>query len=182
MKKTDFTVAVKIDSNTFKHFALFDTFIRQRRWRSPAIFAGIMLVFSMIAFSQSGRVGQAALLGGVLLGVGILLPAVYFVSFERSVRAQIKNFGLTKPRQVYTLRLNQNDGVAVTADKEQAAYRWNALFAAYRTDRGIYLYAAPTRAYLMPNEQIEGGADALWAFLSAVMPTVQLHDCRRHGS
>lgn len=182
MKKTDFTVAVKIDSAIFKHFALFDTFVRQHRWKSPAIFAGIMLLFSLIAFSQSGRVEQAALLGGVLLSVGVLLPAVYFVSFERSVRAQIKKLGLTKPRQVYTLRLNQNDGVTVTADKEQAAYRWDALFAVYRTDRGIYLYAAPTRAYLMPNEQIETGADALWALLSAVMPTAQLHDCRHHRS
>lgn len=178
MKKTDFTVAVKIDSTVFKDFAFFDTFKRQRRWRSPVIFAVIMLLFSFIAFSQSGKVERATLLGGVLLSVGIVLPAVYFVSFERSVRAQIKKLGLIKPRQVYTLWLNQIDGIAVTADHEQAAYRWNELFAAYRTGSVIYLYAAPTRAYLMPNEQIEGGADALWALLSAVMPASQLHDCR----
>ena len=180
MKKSDFTVHAKIDGDIFKHFALFDTFVRQRRWRSPAAFVGIMLLFSLIAFSQTGKVERAALLGGVLLGVGMLLPAVYIFSFDRSVRTQIKKLGLTKPRHVYTLQLNQNDGVMVLADKQQAAYRWEELFAAYRTNRCIYLYAAPVRAYLIPNEQIEGGADALWALLSAVMPLSQLHDHRRN--
>lgn len=179
MKKADFIVPVKIDGNIFKHFALFDTFGRQRRWISPAVFGSIMLLFSLIAFSQTGKAQQAALLGSVLLGVGVLLPAIYFFSFDRSVRTQIKKLGLTKRRYVYTLELDKNNGVAVSADKEQTAYRWDELFAAYRTSRGIYLYAAPTRAYLMPNEQIEGGADALWALLSAAMPLSQLHDRRR---
>ncbi len=179
MKSADFTIHVKVDGDIFKHFAWFDTFVRQRRWRSPAVFVGIMLLFSFIAFSRVGKVEQAALLGSVLLGVGVLLPAVYFFNFNRSVHIQVKKLGLAKPRQVYTLRLSQSGGVAVSADNEQADYRWEALFAAYRTNRSIYLYAAPTRAYLIPNDQIVGGADALWALLTDVMPAPRLHDRRR---
>lgn len=181
MKKAAFTVFVKVDGDIFKHFALFDTFRRQGRWKSPAVFAGIMLFFSLIAFSRVGKVGQAALLGGVLLGVGVLLPAVYFSSFFLSVRTQVKKLGLAKPRHVYTLRLDKDGGVEISSDREQAAYRWDELFAAYRTSRCIYLYAAPRRAYLMPNEQIENGAEALWGLISSAMPTHQTHDCRNGG-
>lgn len=179
MKKVEFTVPVKVDGDIFKHFAVFDTFRRQRRWISPAVFACIMVFFSLIAFSRVGRAEQAALLGGVLLGVGLLLPFVYFFSFFLSVRTQIKKLGLTAPQYAYTLLLDRKDGVKVSTQQEQAAYRWNELFAAYRTNHCIYLYTTPRRAYLLPDQQIAGGADALWALLAATMPVSQLHDCRR---
>lgn len=178
MKKASFDVSVKVDGDIFSHFAWFDTFRRQRRWISPAIFSGIMIFFSIIAFSQAGRIEQAALLGGILLGVGILLPAVYLFSFFLSIQTQIKKLGLAKPRHVYTLVLDSEKGTAVFTENEKAAYRWNELFAAFRADRAIYLYATPRRAYLLPNEQIEGGVDELWSFLSCVMSDAQLHDCR----
>lgn len=177
MKKASFDVSVKVDGNIFSHFAWFDTFRRQRRWVSPSIFSGIMIFFSLIAFSQVGKAGQATLLGGVLLGVGVLLPVIYFFSFFLSVKTQIKKLGLTKPRHVYSLVLDSEKGVTVSTENEKAAYRWDVLFAAYRTGRAIYLYAAPQRAYLLPNEQIDGGADALWSLLLRVMPADQLHDC-----
>lgn len=176
MNKTDFTVTVKMDGDIFKQFAWFDTFRLQRRWISPAVFSGIMLLFSLIAFSQVNKVGQAALLGSVLLGVGVLLPTVYFLSFYRSLRAQIKKLSLSAPRHVYTVYLGRERGVEITAGSERGTFRWDALFAAYRTKRCIYLYVLPRRAYLLPNEQIKGGSDALWALLSEMMPASKLHN------
>lgn len=178
MKNADFTVSVKVDGAIFKDFALFDTFHRQRRWKSPTIFVSIMLLFSLIAFSCVGKAEQAALLGGVLLSVGILLPVVYFLNFFLSVHTQIKKLGLNIPRYVYTLQFSKYNGVEVSSDKEQIAYGWDELFAAYRTNRCIYLYAAPYRAYLLPNEQIENGADELWALIISGLPQLQVHDYR----
>ncbi|WMJ85107.1 YcxB family protein [Oscillospiraceae bacterium LTW-04] len=178
MKKAAFTVPVKVDGNIFKDFALFDTFRLQRRWKSPAVFVGIMLLLSPIAFSQVGKVEYAGLLGGVLLGIGALLPAVYFLSFFLSVRTQIRKLGLATPRHVYTLQFNKNDGVEASADKEQITYRWDELFAVYRTNHSIYLYVAPRKAYLLPNEQIEHGADALWSLMLSAMTVAKVHDYR----
>ncbi len=178
MKKASFDIPVKVDGDIFKHFAWFDTFLRQRRWVSPALFAGIMIFFSFIAFSRVGKSQQAALIGSVLLGVGLLLPTVYFLSFHLSVRTQIKKLGLTTPRHVYTLELDGETGVMASTEKEKTAFCWHELFAAYRTNRAIYLYATPRRAYLLPNGQIPTGPDTLWAFLTTVMSPAQLHDRR----
>lgn len=178
MKKADFTVSVKINQTIFKHFALFDTFRRQRRWKAPVIFIGIMSLFSFIAFSRVGKAEQAALLGIVLLSIGLLLPAVYFANFFLSILTQIKKLGLKTPRYIYTLQFCQHSGVEVSSDKEQVAYGWDELFAAYRTNHCIYLYAAPHRAYLLPNEQIENGSEALWSLIISAMPKLQVHDFR----
>lgn len=178
MKKVDFTVSVKIDQTIFKHFALFDTFGRQRRWKAPAVFICIMSLFSLIAFSQVGKAEQAALLGVVLLSIGLLLPAVYFLNFFLSVHTQIKNLGLRTPRYVYTLQFSQHSGVEVSSDKEQVSYNWDELFAAYRTNHCIYLYAAPRRAYLLPDAHVENGSEALWSLIVSAMPQLQVHDFR----
>ncbi|MDF3003821.1 MAG: hypothetical protein K0S22_293 [Oscillospiraceae bacterium] len=178
MKNADFTVSVKVDGAIFKDFALFDTFHRQRRWKSPAIFVSIMLLFSLIAFSRVGKAEQAVLLGTVLLCIGLLLPVVYFLNFFLSVHTQVKKLGLNIPRYVYTLQFGKHSGVEISSDKEQVALGWDELFAAYRTNRCIYLYAAPHRAYLLPNEQIENGADELWALIISATPQLQLHDYR----
>lgn len=41
----ELTVMVHIDGRLFRNFALFDTFRRQRKWVSPALFAAIMRLF-----------------------------------------------------------------------------------------------------------------------------------------
>ncbi len=73
----ELTVMVHIDGRLFRNFALFDTFRRQRKWVSPALFAAIMIGFSCVCFALRGQAEQAVLLGGTLLAVGLLLPAAY---------------------------------------------------------------------------------------------------------
>lgn len=176
LKHEVFTVAVKLDAKLFRRFALFDTFRRQRRWVSPALFAGIMLAFSLICYMLRGRNEQAVLLGTVLLGAGLLLPAAYFLSFFLSVRASIKNLGLAQARHTYTVTLSAGGGVRVSTETEQAVCSWQNLYGAYRVPGCVYLYAAPTRAYLLPDGQIPGGAARLWRLLETVLPAQKLHD------
>ena len=178
MKNADFAVSVKVDQTIFKHFALFDTFRRQRRWKAPAVFVSLMSLFSLLAFSRVGKAEQAALLGVVLLSIGLLLPLVYFFNFFLSVHTQIKKLGLKTPQYVYTLQFSKDSGVEVSSNKEQVSFGWNKLFAAYRTNHCIYLYATPRRAYLLPNEQIENGAEGLWSLIKSAMPQLQVHDFR----
>lgn len=66
----ELTVMVHIDGRLFRNFALFDTFRRQRKWVSPALFAAIMIGFSCVCFALRGQAEQAVLLGGTLLAVG----------------------------------------------------------------------------------------------------------------
>lgn len=171
-------IYVRIDADTFRRFAWFDTLHRRKQWRPPAAFAAIFLVFACVCFAMIGRARNAALLGFVLAGVGIGLPSLYFLNFAFSVRRQIKNMGLTRPRPAYSLALGP-DGIQASAGKEKTFFSWDSLHSAYRVSGCVYLYQTAGRAFLLPDAQTEGGSDALWILLQKNMPSDKLEDCRR---
>lgn len=162
--ETAIHIPVKLDKVTFRRFAAFDTFRRQRRWRSPAAFLTIMTAFSVFLFFQTDK-PQSALIGGVLLAVGLGLPLVYFVSFLISLRENVIKHCL--PKLVYTLTLTDGDVHILSNinNGEELTLHWNQLFAAYRVKGAVYLYVLPTRAFLLPDGQADTPDDELWAFL-----------------
>lgn len=169
------SVDVQMDAWIFRQFAWFDTFRRQRRWVSPLLFAAIMLVFSAICFTQVGKKEQAALLGGILLAVGLILPIGWVLSFFLSVRGQIQKMSLKRPRYAYTVELAA-DKVRVSTEKQHASYAWKKLHGAYRVKGCTYLYVSPRQAYLLPSTQMD--SDALWAVLERTLPAEKRFDCR----
>ena len=164
MQKT-ITVPVRLDDATFRRFARFDAFGLRKRLRRPAIFFSIFLALSLVAF-LSGR-EQSALLGRVLLAVGLLFPAVYIGSFLSDIRRQAKKAGLRSRPFVYTVRLDQ-DGVHVTnARKEEAPLRlpWENVAQAFRMKGCVYLYVTPAKAFLLPDGQADAPDGEVWSFL-----------------
>lgn len=159
-------IPVKLDKATFRRFAAFDTFRRQRRWRTPIGFAAIMLSFSVYLFFQTDK-PQSGLIGGVLLALGLGLPLIYFTSFSVSMRENVIRHCL--PRLVYSLRLTDKDVYIQSAlnNGEELTLDWNQLFAAYRVKGAVYLYVLPTRAFLLPSGQADATDDELWAFLQS---------------
>ena len=115
MNGNTITIKTKVNKKIFRDFAVFDTLIRQKRWRAPLFFACMMLVFAAICFTQTGRIEGAPLLGGVLAGVGILLPAAYFFSFYSSIQAESRKQKLIVPQHVYTVTLSAcQEGIIMT--------------------------------------------------------------------
>ena len=148
MEKRDITVTSVVDGKTFREFARFDVMRRQRRWLRPALFALVFTGFSLIAFSQSGRKEHAALLGGVLLAVGLALPAAYFLSFFLSVRRQSRQFdGKTA---AYRLTLGES-GLTVTKGGDTLSCPWERLCAVHRLKSCICLYVDRQHAFLLPK-------------------------------
>lgn len=179
MEPGTFTVHTQIDAPTFRAFAVFDSLRLRKRWRAPVLFALILLISAAVCFSLRQRADQAAMLAVVLTVVGVGLPAAYFLSFFLSVGKQIKNLGLKQaPMEAYTVSMDEQ-GVEVSTEKQKASLRWNQVFGIYRVKGCIYLYATAERAYLLPDGQAEGGAGALWAFLTRHMPANRTTDfCR----
>lgn len=162
-------ISVELDKKTFRRFATFDAFHRQKRWRMPAVFAAIMLAFAVYLFLQTDK-PQSGLMGGVLAAIGLSLPVIYFVSYYISLRENVIKHCL--PRVVYTLALTDS-GAAVSsggAKEEHVDLPWDTLHAAYRVKGAVYLYALPTRAFILPDGQADVSADALWAFLQEKLP------------
>lgn len=158
------TVHVEMDAKIFRTFAWFDTFRRQKRWRLPVLFAAIMLAFAAACFFLRGRAEQAPLLGGVLAAVGLVLPLGYLLQFYVSLRDQVKKLGLKEPKPVYSLTFSPRE-VLVSNGKEENALSWDSFYAVYRGKNCTYLYAAATRAFLLPDDQVPGGGGDLWAML-----------------
>jgi len=174
LKTTPIRVDVKVSAKLFRRFALFDAFVRQRRWVSPTVFAGIFFFFALLAFLLRSRAEQAVLLACVLLGVGVVLPCVYFFSYLLSVRTQIVKMKLARPRTAYTLLIGP-EGLEATVGKNNRLFPWAQMHAAYRRADCTYLYVSAKQGFLLPHDQIAEGPDALWRLLSAFMPPAALH-------
>ena len=61
-------------------------------------------------------------------------------------------------------------------DKPEPTNRhaWDNFYCAYRTDNAVYLYVEKEKAYLL-NDRME----AVWQFLTGILPKEKLHDCRK---
>ena len=70
MERETLIIPARINAGVFRRFALYDTFVRQGRWRSPALFAGILGAAAAVCLLMRQRREGAALLGGVLLVEG----------------------------------------------------------------------------------------------------------------
>ena len=179
MKKNVITVPVRMDHKTLRAFSLFDTFVLKKHWIRPAIFGGIFLVFAIICFAATGK-EQNWLLGSVMLLIAIGMPAVYVGMFLSQVKAQAKKLRLDPPRRVYTLTFSPG-GVHIANDMkadEEADLEWAKIPAAFRVKKAIYLYAAPTRAFILPEGQADATQDALWAMLEKHMRKGRTKDRR----
>lgn len=183
MRPDTVTISSRIDTKTFRNFAIFDTLIRQKRYRSPAIFTGIMLFFACICYIMNGRAEQAVLLGNVLLGIGIILPAVYFGTFFFSVNSQSKKMKLDPPKHVYTVTMTEDEeGISIvtpTGEGGTLRVKWNNLHAVYRVKDCIYLFVSPRQAFLLPDNQGNVSPDELWNFLSEHTAKEKLFDRRK---
>lgn len=176
MSKPSITVNVQINDRLFKRFALFDTFSLRRRFVSPAVFAAILAAFSAVAFVMQGRAAQAALIGWLLLGIALLLPAAYFLHYYLQLGAQVRRLGIKKPRPAYFVTLSE-EGVRVVNNMAKEApltLRWEEIHAAYRRRDAVYLYHTENRAFILPEKDASVCLASLWDYLGAKLPAEKL--------
>lgn len=164
MKDKVIFIQSRITPEVFREFALFDTMYRQKRYRGPLLFAGILTAFACICLTQQGRNDQAVMMGAVLLLIGLGLPAAYILFFLYSVEKKSKQLNLKDAPVAYTVTLSP-ESVVATAGEQRAEYAWNDILYVYRIKRSICLYVGVNRAYLLPvSEQRE--EDERWALIS----------------
>lgn len=171
------TVASRIDPKTFYRFAVFDTLKLRKRWISPAVFAGIFLVCALICFFMRAKTESAALLGTVLLAVGLGVPAVYFGTFFHSLTQQARTMKLQQAAVAYTVTLS-DAGVRVTGGKSgggTVSFRWDQLFGVYQVPGCVYLYVSPRQAFLLPESCVDGTLEELRLFLAARLDSGKIH-------
>ncbi len=164
MKKSVITIPVRMDHKTLRDFSLFDTFILKKHWIKPTLFGVIFLVFAAICFAATGK-EQNWLLGTVMLLIGLGMPTVYVGIFLSQVKAQAQKLKL--PRKVYTLTFSK-EYIRIfnnMKQEDQVTLEWSKIPAAFRCKNAIYLYAAPTRAFILPDGQADTNTDELWAMM-----------------
>ncbi len=163
MKKEFMTTHVKLDAAAFRRFAVFDNLLLRRRWARPVIFFGIMTAFAVVCFLLQKE--QSALIGTLLFLVGLGMPLTYFGTFFYQIHTQVKKLKLKTPQAFYTLRFSP-DGIQIENDRkkeETQSLPWERVHAVYRVAGCIYLYAAPTRAFLLPDGQTDATPAEMWA-------------------
>ena len=173
------TIQAFIDARLFSEFAWFDLLHVQKQWRRPALFAAFFAAIAAVAFSRAGSVEHAALLGVVLLAVGIGLPLVYFGGFFLSVRRQ--GAAYTGQAAAYTLSLDAH-GVSVFKGKQSLHCEWGRVYAVHRLTRCICIYTEPRRAFLLPSADNSRAVQDAWKLMTAKLEPAQIFDHRAQRS
>lgn len=178
MKQNTLVIQSRISPEVFREFAVFDTICRQKRFLRPLVFAAIMAAFAAVCFSQRGQRPQAALLGGVLLAVGLGLPLVYFATFFYSVYKQAGQLKGKKAPLAYSVELSP-EGAAVIAGQERRQYRWDEFLWVYRIRRSTCLYISAGRAYLLPADDDGREEEKRWDLICGHIPAEKRKDLRK---
>lgn len=193
MAQKNILIPVRLDSAAFQDFALFDTFLRRGTLWRICLFSGPLAIAACVCFAFGNARNQGAMLGGVLLAVGLALPAVYLLNFFREIKQKGSQLGLDQPRLVYTVRLGEESvsfsparlgrtpGGAPSPKGETVVTPWPQMYGAWRTKEAVYLYAAPNAAYLLPCGQAGLPDEELWAFIAAHLEPQKLHGRRGRG-
>jgi hypothetical protein len=131
-----------------------------------------MSAFAAVCFLGRKTHAQATLLGGVLLGVGLVLPIVWFGMFFASVRRQAKRSGLSPDTVQYTVTLSDAK-IHVSKSKEAADFQWQNVHLARREKGCIYLYVSPARAFLLPDCE---ETDRAWQLITAKLDPAKIEN------
>lgn len=171
---------VFLDEKVFRSFTVFDILGRRKYWKSPVIFASIMTFSALVCFLMH-KVDGAVLLGTVLLVIGLGMPVIYFTTFFKSLKKQVKLQNLDPPRNVYDIELaGRTDGIMVSNEKEHACYRWKDAWKAYRADDAIYLFITYDRGFILPYSSMdEAGPDPWWHIITGNMGAEKCEDIRK---
>ena len=172
------TVHVRINAGIFRRFALFDAFRLKRRWVSPAVFCAVFLALSFLCMA-SGR-AQAGLIGTLLQVIGLGLPVCYVLSFLLQVHDQCRRLGLKPLRPAYTLHLGETQ-LRVINDMQrepEVVLPYAGLLGVWRASGAYYLYAAPARAFILPDGQCALSPAELYDLFRERLPGGALHGRR----
>ena len=158
-------IPVRLTENTFRRFARFDMLRLRKRWVRPALFALILCAFAFVALIS--RKPQSGMIAAVLLAIGLGLPLIYVGMFLSQVNLQADKWKLGKGRLIYTVTLRSQDFTIISHQKagEAVTVPWNEAAQAFRMKGCIYLYAAPTKAFLLPDGQADAPDEEVWAMI-----------------
>ena len=177
MSNESVTVNVIIDDKIFTRFSNFESFYRRKAYLTPLIFAAILSISATIFL-----IAGSTLIGGILLFVGLGLPAYRISRILRAINAQVNFLDLKNPKAVYSLHFTEApDGIEVTnhgEGEDPLHYTWSNIHGVYRVRGCIYLYVLPEKAYLLPDGQTVEGAEALLRILVKMLPPEKLHGFR----
>lgn len=178
MNKSEMVFHCKMDGKMLRKYALFDTFKRRKRWRSPAIFAAFFCALAAICFIVQLQRGQFPLLGWVLLIIGLGLPLVYIGNFYFPLRAKTKKMTKAGKTTDYVVVLNQTS-VTVTRKNQKQSWPWNDIWGAYRLNEMICLYPNPQQAFLLLPDDNVRGFEAAWELIVSRLGTDKTFDQRK---
>jgi len=139
-----------------KRFLIFDVLGRQKKWRPPALFALLFLLFAILGYLFRDTAERPYFLIVTLLVIAILVPGVYFLTFFNSINKQKKLFRINRDKLAYTLEFsNREDGIHIYTPKENVHYKWTDVSKVYDRGDAYYLYIRGIKAFILPEKEIK---------------------------
>ena len=176
MQSKTATVHVKMSKPVFRRFAFYDTFLLRRHWRLPALFSSLFFIFGVVCFILRYK-PQAGLLGCVLMGISLILPGIYVLSFNMQVSGECRKLHLDSPRPAYTVTFSPEEITVVNDMKKEAHVKlpYKTLTGVWRDKNAFYLYATTKRAFILPDGQADVSPAELYDLFKERLPQGKLH-------
>lgn len=182
MSRKSMLLSITLGPGSFKRFAMFNAFSRQKRLKKPITICVAGFIGAMISFAMQDVSENMFLLGVLLCVIAFFVPGMYFRTFFASVKEQTTKMNIEKPRHVYTIELTSDaNGIRFYhPDEKKAAgtFAWKEIIGAWRIDTAIYLYVDENRALLIPDTTKFTTQDDVWNFIRKHADDQKLHDER----
>lgn len=163
------TVDCLIDKKAFMDFSKFHRFYATKRSWNLLFFPFMILVFAIFNWIIGNTI-----LGWILLGISLFIPAFSLTLFYLSILKQVETYKLKNPRVFYTLTFSDK-GIHIRNKKEKANYQWNQVYKIYRTKSSMYLYITPVNAFIIPSGSLKDYTmDDLWSFFQSHLEVSKL--------
>lgn len=178
--KNVLVIPATITARQFRRFSYFNGLIRKHRYLGLIAFAVLLVVFGWCNLITGSK-----FLFWLFVGTGLLVPGIYLLQFRRSVRAQTAALKLNEsPFNAYTVGINDK-GIYIERGGEHLSFDWETLDSAHRFGNCTYLYYAPQRAVILPDDCItdaqsstNASPEKLWKLLREHMPEKSLKKWR----
>ena len=174
-------VHVRLKADVYRKFVKFDAMFRTGRLKKVILFSLTMVLLSFLVSLIGGQaLDNNFRPNGLLLVIAVFVPLVFVGDFMKTVRHQIRRLGLAKGAYIYSLWFTDvEEGILAKNAEEERNYSWENVHAVYYAEQAIYLYVQKRHAFLLPLEQIEGGAEALWVLIEGKVATEKIFDQRK---
>ena len=175
--KQNLTIPVRLDSDTFQKFAIFDNMTRKQLWRRPVTQGLLLIAAGCICMALGGLKSDVAFITYAFWLLGAAMIVLYLLTFWGYVRQQVKKPDKESDDNTFSISVG-DAGMSISTSKKFYNFTWSEMTEVYRAKDAMYIYTEKA-AYIIPQGNDAKALDAVWERFTEKMDPKRIADLRK---